>query len=105
MELLPCVTTQPLELVTIDTSLFDDDFKNLLLNQIDNLSQKINGTLISGDNFQALRFLEGKYKNSIDAIYIDPPYNTDASAILYKNDFKDSSCPALWKVGWKLQID
>ncbi|HHD2904199.1 TPA: DNA methyltransferase [Enterobacter kobei] len=77
--------------LTIDTSLFDDDFKNLLLNQIDNLSQKINGTLISGDNFQALRFLEGKYKNSIDAIYIDPPYNTDASAILYKNDFKDSS--------------
>jgi adenine-specific DNA-methyltransferase len=77
--------------LTIDTSLFDDDFKNLLLNQIDNLSQKINGTLISGDNFQALRFLEGKYKNSTDAIYIDPPYNTDASAILYKNDFKDSS--------------
>ena len=28
-------------------------------------------------------------KNSI--VYIDPPYNTDASAIIYKNGYKDSS--------------
>ena len=26
-----------------------------------------------------------------DTIYIDPPYNTDASPILYKNNYKDSS--------------
>ena len=25
------------------------------------------------------------------SVYIDPPYNTDASAILYKNGYKDSS--------------
>ncbi|HBC3552869.1 TPA: site-specific DNA-methyltransferase [Vibrio parahaemolyticus] len=77
--------------LTIDTSLFDQSFKLDLLNNIDQLDDKINGTLIHGDNYQALNLLQQKYNQKIDGIYIDPPYNTDASAILYKNGFKDSS--------------
>ena len=34
---------------------------------------------------------DGLYREKVKSIYIDPPYNTDASAIPYKNDYKDSS--------------
>ncbi|HHX8938372.1 TPA: site-specific DNA-methyltransferase [Yersinia enterocolitica] len=77
--------------LTIDTSLFDKEFTDEIINNIESIDNKINGTLIHGDNFQALSLLQRKFKSRIDGIYIDPPYNTDASAILYKNGFKDSS--------------
>ncbi len=51
--------------------------------------------LIHGENFQALNLLTERYRESIKAIYIDPPYNTNASAILYKNDYRDSSWMSL----------
>ncbi|MDN3473641.1 MULTISPECIES: site-specific DNA-methyltransferase [Pseudoalteromonas] len=77
--------------LTVDTSLFDSSFKANVLNNIENIEERVNGTLIHGDNYQALSFLQKKYHQNIDGIYIDPPYNTDASAILYKNGYKDSS--------------
>src|SRR5205807_587433 len=46
-------------------------------------------------NFQALRALQPRYESQIDVVYIDPPYNTDASAIVYKNNYKNSSWLAL----------
>ena len=47
--------------------------------------------LIFGDNLLALKALEQEFAGKIKCIYIDPPYNTDASAIMYKNGYKDSS--------------
>ena len=47
--------------------------------------------LIHSENFQALNLLTEKYRESVKAIYIDPPYNTKGSAILYKNNYRDSS--------------
>lgn len=36
-----------------------------------------NGSLLfKGDNFDALSFLLKKYKNKVDLVYIDPPFNT-----------------------------
>lgn len=75
----------------IDTSHFTEDFKSRLLSSIDNLDEKTNGLLINGDNFQALSLLLNKYRKQVSTIYIDPPYNTDASEILYKNNYKHSS--------------
>ena len=75
----------------VDTALFDAAFKHTLLAALDNLDESLDGLLIHGDNFQALSLLQERYRGSINAIYIDPPYNTNASAILYKNNFKDSS--------------
>ena len=43
------------------------------------------------DNFQALNLIKDKYDSNIQSIYIDPPYNTNASEIIYKNGFKHSS--------------
>ncbi len=75
----------------VDTALFDLGFKHKLLGAIDNLDESLDGLLIHGDNFQGVSLLHAKYLNHINTVYIDPPYNTDASAIIYKNGYKDSS--------------
>ena len=75
----------------LDTCHFDPDFKDRLLSHFDNLDNETDGLLIHGENFQGLNLLFEKYRESLKVIYIDPPYNTDASAILYKNNYRDSS--------------
>ena len=77
--------------LVLDTCHFDADFKNRLLAHFDNLDNQIDGLLIHGENFQGINLLLEKYRESLKTIYIDPPYNTNASAIPYKNNYKDSS--------------
>ena len=77
--------------LVLDTCHFNSDFKDRLLSLFDNLDKKTDGLLIQGENFQGLNLLTEKYRESIKAIYIDPPYNTKGSAIVYKNNYKDSS--------------
>nr|WP_317401255.1 DNA methyltransferase [Plesiomonas shigelloides] len=79
----------------VNTELYTNQFKYKLLNEIENVDRVIDGLLISSDNFQGLNLLSSKYGGVIDCIYIDPPYNTDASAILYKNGYKSSSWASL----------
>ena len=81
--------------LVLDTCHFDSDFKDRLLACFENLDNETDGLLIHGENFQGLNLLTEKYRESLKAIYIDPPYNTDASAILYKNNYKDSSWMSL----------
>jgi len=77
--------------LVLDTRFFDEAFKATLAASIENFDERCDGLLIHSENFQALEFLKNTFSNTIKSIYIDPPYNTDASAILYKNDYKDSS--------------
>lgn len=75
----------------VDTSLFDVEIVHKLVAHIEDIDASVNGLLINGDNFQGLSLLQEKYRERVNCIYIDPPYNTDASAIIYKNGYKDSS--------------
>jgi len=75
----------------VDTKFFDADSKARILSLWDNIDNNVDGVLIQSENFQALRLIREQYKSKIKFIYIDPPYNTKASEILYKNDFKHSS--------------
>lgn len=77
--------------LVIDTALYSDEFKNVILSSIDNFDEQCDGLLVHSENFQALNMLQERYHEQVKCIYIDPPYNTDASAILYKNDYKHSS--------------
>ena len=81
--------------LVLDTRHFKPDFKDRLLAHFNDLDRQTDGILIHGENFQGLNLLAEKYRESLKAIYIDPPYNTDASAILYKNNYKDSSWMSL----------
>jgi adenine-specific DNA-methyltransferase len=78
-----------------DTALFDTKFKTSLLSTIDDIDETTDGFLIHSDNLQALNLLQTKYREKIKCIYTDPPYNTAASEILYKNSYKHSSWCAL----------
>ena len=78
----------------VDTRHFDRDFTDRLLAALSDagpLDAQSNGLLAHGENFQALNLLRARYSGQVKCVYIDPPYNTDASAILYKNDYKHSS--------------
>ncbi len=75
----------------IDTKHFSSAFKERLLESIPDLDGRTSGVLLNSDNYQALQFLLARYEKQVQSIYIDPPYNTDASPIMYKNGYKDSS--------------
>ena len=77
--------------LVLDTKFFTAEFKNALLASIDHIDEQCDGLLINSENFQALGLLQGKYKEQIQCIYVDPPYNTSASEIAYKNSYKHSS--------------
>ena len=77
--------------ILIDTRHFDPEFAGELLAALDDIDDKTDGVLIKSESWQALSLLEERYRAGLSCIYIDPPYNTAASAILYKNNYKDSS--------------
>jgi adenine-specific DNA-methyltransferase len=93
MGTLKALTDAPYRMV--DTSLFDVSFSLRLISGFQNIDAEIDGLLIHGDNFQAMNLLKPKQNGHIDCIYIDPPYNTDASPIAYKNGFRSSSWTSL----------
>lgn len=79
----------------LDTAFFDPSVKYRLLACFENLDELADGILINSENFQALRLLIPTFREQIKSIYIDPPYNTNASEIIYRNGFKHSSWLAL----------
>lgn len=42
----------------------------------------------TGDNLEVLRHLQNNYANSVDIIYIDPPYNTGNDDFIYPDKFE-----------------
>ncbi|NHB02402.1 site-specific DNA-methyltransferase [Helicobacter pylori] len=76
------------EFLPLDTLYFKDleeEIKNLFS------EDEIHGTLIKSENYQALNSLKNRYKETIDCIYIDPPYNTQNNEFIYADNFKRSS--------------
>ncbi len=82
------LTTNPY--LPVDTKYLSGELKNKILSSFDNLDEQTDGVLIKSDNFQALNTLMPKYKEQIDLIYIDPPFNT-GSDFAYKDRFQDST--------------
>ncbi|WRD65862.1 site-specific DNA-methyltransferase [Helicobacter pylori] len=76
------------EFLPLDTIYFKD-LEEEIKNQFN--EDEINGTLIKSENYQALNSLKNRYKEKIDCIYIDPPYNTQNNEFVYADNFKRSS--------------
>ena len=81
--------------LVVDTRHFGAGFTECLLDAMGDVDEQTDGVLFHSENFQALSIMQARYRRQVKCIYIDPPYNTDASAIAYKNDYKDSSWLAL----------
>jgi adenine-specific DNA-methyltransferase len=77
--------------LVLDTRRFSPDFTDRLLASFDDLDEATDGLLVHGENLQALNLLAEKYREQVKQIHIDPPYNTDASGFVYKNDYRHAS--------------
>lgn len=77
--------------LVLDTKHFYQQFKDQLLASYENLDEITDGLLVHGENFQALNLLHEEYREKVKCIHIDPPYNTEVSGFLYKNDYQHSS--------------
>lgn len=53
-------------------------------------NQNSQNLFFTGDNLEVLRHLQAGYENSIDVIYIDPPYNTGSDGFVYPDTFEYS---------------
>ena len=56
--------------------------------------------LIKGDNLDALRLLRQSYFGQVKLIYIDPPYNTQNDAFIYRDDFTARQSEVLAQLGY-----
>ena len=77
--------------LVLDTSHFEQDFADLLLASFDDIDEMTDGLLVHSENFQALNVLLEKYRRKVNCVYIDPPFNTSGTQILYKNNYRHSS--------------
>ena len=84
--------------LVLDTRHFNQTFKDKLfaaLSDAGPIEEQLNGLLVHGENFQALNLLQERYREQVQSIHIDPPYNTDTSGFIYKNNYRHSSWLAM----------
>lgn len=68
---------------------YNDKLSFNLVDSFDSNNLTNNNILIIGENYDALKNLLLNYKNKVDVIYIDPPYNTEAT-LNDKNNLSDN---------------
>ncbi|MDH7554941.1 MAG: site-specific DNA-methyltransferase [Spirochaetota bacterium] len=73
----------------IDTKYFKD-LELEILSQFDDLDKSLDGWLIKSENYQALNTILPKFKEKVQTIYIDPPFNT-GDDFDYIDKFQDSN--------------
>lgn len=73
----------------IDTKHFKD-LELEIIGQFENLDDALNGRLINSENYQALNTLQKRYKEQLQCVYIDPPFNT-GSDFAYLDNYQDST--------------
>ncbi|MEO0114449.1 MAG: DNA methyltransferase [candidate division WOR-3 bacterium] len=75
----------------IDTKYFKD-LELEILSLFDDLDKSLDGWLIKSENYQALNTILPKFKEKVQTIYIDPPFNKEQDAdYFYSVKYKDSS--------------
>jgi adenine specific DNA methylase Mod len=89
----------------IDTKYFKD-LELEILSQFDDLDKALDGWLIKSENYQALNTILPKFKEKVQTIYIDPPFNLDSSdQFLYRTNYKDANWATLLENRLKLAKD
>ena len=62
--------------------------------------ERTGNLLLKGDNLDALRLLRQSYFGKVKLIYIDPPYNTQSDAFIYRDDFTARQAQVLEQLGY-----
>ncbi|MGY8897603.1 MAG: site-specific DNA-methyltransferase [Paraglaciecola sp.] len=58
--------------------------------KVEHGGEKPHHSVINGENFHVLKALTYTHRGKVDAIYIDPPYNTGAKDWKYNNDYVEN---------------
>ena len=75
----------------IDTKYFKD-LELKILELFDDLDNALDGWLIRSENYQALNTILPKFREKVQTIYIDPPFNKEQDAdYFYSVKYKDAS--------------
>jgi len=75
----------------IDTKYFKD-LELKILSQFDDLDKSLDGWLIKSENYQALNTILPKFKEKVQTIFIDPPFNkAESDQFSYIANYLDSS--------------
>ncbi len=75
----------------IDTKYFKD-LELEILSQFDDLDKSLDGWLIKSENYQALNTILPKFKEKVQMIFIDPPFNkAESDQFAYIAKYLDSS--------------
>lgn len=75
----------------LDTKNFDADFTERLVDSIRDVDDLVDAVLFHSENFQALSSMQRRYREKVQCIYIDPPYNTGGDGFAYKDNYQHSS--------------
>jgi hypothetical protein len=79
------------EHLPIDTKYFKD-LELEILSQFENLDKSLDGWLIKSENYQALNTILPKFKEKVQMIFIDPPFNkAESDQFAYIANYLDSS--------------
>jgi adenine specific DNA methylase Mod len=75
----------------IDTKYFKD-LELEILSLFDDLDNALDGWLIKSENYQALNTILSKFREKVQTIYIDPPFNKEQDADYFYNvKYKDAT--------------
>jgi len=95
LELLGAKTREA-KSATLDDLVFVAEFRDTIYpglvgtGTVKHGSDKPFHTVINGENYHVLKALTWTHRGKVDAIYIDPPYNTGARDWKYNNDYVES---------------
>lgn len=81
---------KPYQHLPIDSRHFKD-LELDILGLFESFDASLDGWLIKSENYQALKTTLEKFRGRVKCTYIDPPYNSKSTEILYANFYKHSS--------------
>ena len=86
------VSSQP-RIISLDDLIVVAEFRDTIYPGLKHTGRVSRGgdkpchTVINGENYHVLKALTWTHRGKVDAIYIDPPYNTGAKDWKYNNDY------------------
>lgn len=88
-----CLQANPT--LVVDTRHFDAAFTARLLEAMGDIDEQSDGVLFHGENFQAISAMQARYRDQLEYVYLDPPFNTTDVGFAYKNEYRHSSWLAM----------
>ena len=77
--------------LVVDTRYFDTAFTARLLEAVGDMEEQTDGVVLHSENLQALALMHARYREQVQSVCVDPPYNTGDDSFAYKDQYPHSS--------------